>query len=417
LDEAIQAALSSFGPKNTPVYVCFAPEIAIEHQVLLPEAARDNLDQVLAYELERLIPFRRDEIYYDFVPGGVKDDKISVSLFALPKTALTPLLDALASFGFGPVGVETAATSLFNYLLFCNGGKPGVDVIMGTQGDALVLDGLRTTSRGWSARSEILFTHRMPDTSWSRGLGKEMLRGLIDESPRLYSWGRVEELPADDGNPMVSPQELLELGRRRILMLSSATDQCLPAIGACLRGLRESALPVNLLPGSRERAEARTLTGFNAFLAVLLLAGLVLWGGSHAVKDEIRLRQLEAELAQIQPTVKSLQNQEEQLDRLTAQLVKLAELGTNRGEAIKVLDELSRTIPTDAYVTSMRYRDGTVELRGSAVNSSNLVPLLEASGLFKEVGFNAPSTRRGGDNRETFSLTAKIERRGQLGDS
>jgi len=68
-------------------------------------------------------------------------------------------------------------------------------------------------------------------------------------------------------------------------------------------------------------------------------------------------------------------------------------------------------------LSSIRYRDGTVELRGSAVNSSNLVPLLEASGLFEEVGFNAPSTRRGGDNRETFSLTAKIEGRVQPGDS
>lgn len=417
LAEAIQALLPSFGPANTAVYVCFAPEVAIECQVSLPQVAGDNLEQVLEYEFERLVPFRRDEIYYDFVRGAVKGDKISVSLFAVPKSVLEPVLETLTSFGFAPVGVETAATSLFNYLLFCNGGEPGVEVIVAAQGDALVLDGLRNTTGGWSPKSEILYTHRIPDSSWSRGLGKEMLRGLVDESPRFYSWGRIGEILIDQDDPTVSPKDLLELGRNRILMPSSVTDEFLPAIGSCLRGLRESALPVNLLPGSREKTKTKALSGFNAFLAVLLFVGLVLWGGSYAVKDELRLRQLESKLAQIQPAVRSLQNKEEELNGLTARFATLSELGASRGEVIKVLDELSRTVPTDAYLSSMRYRDGTVELRGSAVNSSNLVPLLEASGLFEEVGFNAPSTRRGGNNRETFSLTAKIEGHVEPGDS
>jgi hypothetical protein len=38
-----------------------------------------------------------------------------------------------------------------------------------------------------------------------------------------------------------------------------------------------------------------------------------------------------------------------------------------------------------------------------------MIPLLERSALFENVGFNAPSNR-GRDNRETFSLKADIER-------
>jgi hypothetical protein len=38
-----------------------------------------------------------------------------------------------------------------------------------------------------------------------------------------------------------------------------------------------------------------------------------------------------------------------------------------------------------------------------------LIPLLERSPLFENVGFNAPSNR-GRDNRETFSLKADIEK-------
>jgi hypothetical protein len=38
-----------------------------------------------------------------------------------------------------------------------------------------------------------------------------------------------------------------------------------------------------------------------------------------------------------------------------------------------------------------------------------LIPLLERSALFENVGFNAPSNR-GRDNRETFSLKADVEK-------
>jgi Tfp pilus assembly protein PilN len=66
-------------------------------------------------------------------------------------------------------------------------------------------------------------------------------------------------------------------------------------------------------------------------------------------------------------------------------------------------------VPNSAYLSNLRYRDGTVELQGNAENASNLVPILERSPLFKNVGFNAPSNR-GRDNRETFSLKAEMER-------
>jgi len=47
-------------------------------------------------------------------------------------------------------------------------------------------------------------------------------------------------------------------------------------------------------------------------------------------------------------------------------------------------------------------------MQGSAENASGLIPLLERSPVFENVGFNAPSNR-GRDNRETFSLKADFE--------
>ncbi len=87
----------------------------------------------------------------------------------------------------------------------------------------------------------------------------------------------------------------------------------------------------------------------------------------------------------------------------------LAEQERRRGEALRLLEELSRIVPETVYLSILRIRDGNVELRGSADNASSLVPLLERSSLLKNVGFSAP-TNRGRDNRETFSLKAEVER-------
>ena len=204
--------------------------------------------------------------------------------------------------------------------------------------------------------------------------------------------------------------DLLALGRERLGRDKGVAHSFyLPAVGAALRGLREASFSVNLLPGAREETQGRTLSWFNTCLTALLLIGLIIWGGSYPLKDEIRLRQLQKENQKLAPAVEALRKEEEALNRLRKEISFLSGQKERKGEIFLVLDELSRIVPNNAYLSNLRYREGNVELQGSAENASNLVPLLERSPVFKNVGFTAPSNR-GRDNRETFSLKAELER-------
>jgi len=127
------------------------------------------------------------------------------------------------------------------------------------------------------------------------------------------------------------------------------------------------------------------------------------------VRDEIRLRQLQKEVQKLGPSVEALRKEEDELNKLRKEISFLSGLKGGKGEIFLVLDELSRIVPNNAYLSNLRYRQATVELQGSAESASNLVPLLERSPVFKNVGFTAPSNR-GRDNRETFSLKAELER-------
>jgi len=139
------------------------------------------------------------------------------------------------------------------------------------------------------------------------------------------------------------------------------------------------------------------------------LLGLIGWGGSYAVKDEMRLRQLQKENQKIAPSVEALRREETELNRLRKEIAFFSDLKQRRGVVMRVLDELSRIVPTNAYVSNLRLRENNLELQGAAESASNLIPLLERSPIFENVAFNAPSSK-GRDGRETFSIKADIER-------
>ena len=164
----------------------------------------------------------------------------------------------------------------------------------------------------------------------------------------------------------------------------------------------------------RRLAKVRPRRAGRAFRLNILLFGFVLlaslvWGVSFVVKDELRLRQLQRENRKIEPSVEALRREEVQLDKLRKELKVLTDLDRRKGQVLRVLDELTKVVPTNAYLSNFRYRDSGIEIQGSAENASALIPLMERSPLFENVGFNAPSNR-GRDNRETFSLKANLEK-------
>jgi general secretion pathway protein L len=79
--------------------------------VTLPLAAERQLDQVLAFEMERETPFGTDEIYWShFVTERDRQrGQLLVQLLLVPRASLAPLLGALADFGITPKRAEIAA--------------------------------------------------------------------------------------------------------------------------------------------------------------------------------------------------------------------------------------------------------------------------------------------------------------------
>jgi len=411
LRQAILSLLPHFNAARDAIYLCVPQEQAVVQQVFLPLAAEDNLRQVLEYEIERQLPFKRDEIYFDYLPVGKKGEKICVYVFATPKKNIAGLLNMLESFGVRPSGVETTVTALANYLLFCDSDGGGNAALIAAHRSHWEMLGVNTSDGGWKASAQLLFTHQFPLQEWAHGSGKAVLQESLREMKKIYRCGDIGALNGVAEAHLAAAEDLIELGSPRLEFTRPITNpEALPAIGAALRGVREASIGGNFLSTEGFNGSgAKTLSALNSVLLGLLVLSLIAWGVSFPIKDELRLRQLQSENRKLEPTIEVLRREESQLEQLRKEAAYLNDFDQRRGELLRILDELSRLVPNNAYFSNLRYRPGVLEIQGSAENASALIPLLERSALLENVNFNAPSNR-GRDNRETFSLKADLEK-------
>jgi Tfp pilus assembly protein PilN len=410
LREAVLSLLPHFNRRRDQFCLSISQDEVIVHPFFLPQAAESNLAQVVEYEIERQIPFRREDIFYDYLPVERVGDKIGVYLFAIPKKNLTGVLEVLSSFGIRPINIETTAVSLANLLLFCKPEMQEPVAVLGGFDETSELIGLQTQTKGWKQNQQLLFSHRFRQADWAEGSGRELLRECLERAVRLYGWGEIDEILRAAKLEGLEYEDLLVLGNQRLKGGEGINDpQMLPAVGAALAGVREASLTVNFLRAEMgDQKRLRALSRLNMVLGALLVLGLIGWAAGYPIRDELRLRQLHRDNKKVESAVTALRREETQLEHLRKEIAFLAEQEKKNGVVLRVLDELTKTVPTNAYVSNLRYRGGVVEIQGSAENASGLIPLLERSPLFENVGFSGPSNR-GRDNRETFSLKAEME--------
>lgn len=93
-------------PELADAEVCLRllPDQFLVRTVKLPAPAAENLMQVLAFEMDRLTPFKADQVYYSarIVERLADTRQIRVELALTPRSKLDPLLDELLSFGWRP---------------------------------------------------------------------------------------------------------------------------------------------------------------------------------------------------------------------------------------------------------------------------------------------------------------------------
>ena len=377
------------------------------NRAILPGAARENLSQVLEYELENLLPFPRDEVYYDYSARDHGGDRLEVLIMCIPRQVVQRYLDALAAADVKPRGIVLASTAIADFIAFCRGeAEAPLGLLVTSPGAAEVA----LLANGRLVASQLVPANRIGD---GQALSRQVARQLADEmlsetDVPLYRW----ELANGAGPAVALPGDgdLLAMARGRLEappeFFEGGDPAVLPALGAALDAVREGTVPVNLLPQEDRRGADEGLSLATVVLVALTALLLLVWGASALTKDVLLRRSLHAQLESVEPQVREVKALQAEIEGLQREIDVLNE--GSEAVVTPLLKDLTELIPPDAYLTSLNVRGGRVTLDGQARAASDIITALEKSKRFKNVTFSSPTTKAG--DKERFSLVAEIAR-------
>ncbi|HEU5192858.1 MAG TPA: PilN domain-containing protein [Methylomirabilota bacterium] len=370
----------------------------------VPHTAEENRRSLVAFELERHLPFAAEDTRFDWtpLPGGT-DGLGRVLVAATEGPTVDGALRLAESTHTRPRSVTVACHAL-----------------------PILLDRGRLPSRavwihGRGARTILLFLERRQvrmSRSVPRGTGSE-LAAEIERSLPLAGWTQCETVwVSGDETP-----DFRSSFRRGCLRVAIAAPPLGKTAAHLIKRLpleeRGSALlalavavgqrrpPLDLVPGA---LRARVLSWAQTFTAGMAVAagglGLALLLAT-SYKQSTQLARLNAEIRRLDPEVKAV----EQLGadvQLRRQLLSVLQSVQSGGlQPLPVLKDLTELVPMDAWVQSVSMGREGLEVTGLATTASTLISLLEGSPWLERVEFTSPVTRA--QAKEQFRLHADWE--------
>jgi len=415
---ALAAAVAAFVSEHSldadRTFVTLPRSSALLSRLSLPEAAKSDLQQVLEFEIDRLIPLSRDEIYYDTIVREV-GGKLDVLVISVPRRVVAEVLAALELAEVRARSVAISPAAILDYVQFCatDDGEQVVSLI--EEGGTVEFD--------YVARGKLIASHLVradevaSPAAISRLVTQESsVAGATPSEVKVYAWRAHGDA---DGSvaPVLTPDllasgaDLLRRAQDRLAVVpadfaDTASPALITAIGAGLAAVREGTADVNLLPAEERRSLEEGAPLLTFLCAAVLVLVTAVWIVSAVVKDHRIASQLHEHLAELEPTMRTVHRNEEDAKALNEKLRVLTD-GDRRRISL-LLKELTDVVPRDAYLTTFRFRSGKIELEGFAKSASDLVPMLERSPFFKNAQFTSPVTKVQ-DNQERFSLATEIE--------
>ena len=404
---ALREFLSETDINPDQVVLCLPRHMASVSRLTVPEAARASLDTAIGYEVERLLPFPKDELYYDYLthPVGGEEGRLGVTLFCLRRSEVEDLLSVLSAVALQPHMVTISSCAQMSALLPCLPTAADACVVIGPEGDKLELsfigDKHLVASHLFSARDTS--EPEALDDFLAQAIGRN-LPGVSAAATSIVAWGTNGQLPAT----VHIDHDLGALAGARFGLSpeSDLSPAALPALGAAVQAVGEVTSGINVLPpASRAPREKRLSASSLALVSLVLILGLA-WAVGVVVQNRRALSALTQQVETLTPEVDQVLADQSEADLLAGSITVLSTEMDKR--LLPLLRRLSDTIPNDMYLTGFQYREGRVELSGVAKTrpASELVAALNQLKCLKNVAPKAPFTTTA--QGETFTLGAEV---------
>jgi general secretion pathway protein L len=174
--------------------------------------------------------------------------------------------------------------------------------------------------------------------------------------------------------------------------------------GLTERSAGAATIPVAVGPAGRCRTSPSHMIARYAIIALVLLAVGVLGSTTYVRWSlEADIAQLDEAIADRRAVLKRASDARTRADGSSLEAKKQKSV-----IAVTTLEALSSVLPDDTYLTDLTLDAGHLRITGLSARATELVPLLEGSGNFRNASFYAPMTRISGRSTDRFSIEAIV---------
>jgi len=408
LASSVKVALSELGASKANITLSIPKAWTLVKSAEFPATVKENISNVVSYELDRLTPFNADDALYDAKLIREEGGKVTVLVSAAKADLITPFLDALKEAGSHVTKLTMHLSGMGTLCRYIDKSEDFVFVKMGEKEyeGAVFNDGSMTGAFTGTLEAEeerekldILMSEVEPllESATTQGRPPKLLVSLKDGSSSL--------------------REMLKMRAHAPLRILEETDvilgvpaQKIPyeALGGLIESLWPKAAGLNLLTKGREEKETTPLAGTFVLAAILILLWVIYLFSPVSV-EERRLKETNHQITMRKEEVKKVEKVRKEVDALTSEVSTIHDFKAARPMALNIIKELTTILPKSTWLSRLRITETTVELEGYANSATELLPILETSKYFTKAEFASPTFRDARLNSERFSIKMEIE--------
>jgi general secretion pathway protein L len=410
LASSVALAINDLGAARTDVTLSIPKAWVIIKTAELPSTVKENLANVLSYELDRLTPFNPEDALYDF--RILKDDagKLTLLIMAAKADLIQQYINALKGRG---INVSRISVNLSGIGTLCRYIDKETDFIFVEVNEneyegALSLDGFITdTLTGtFSAEGEKFKAETISGE----------IQSLLDAAKKQGRSPQIVLLLKDTNPPL---QELLKFQINLPVKILNETDIKLrppgpqkgvayTATGGVLESLWPKATGLDLLKKGRYEKQKTPFALTAALILTIFVLGILYMVAPLRIEKK-RLEEIDRQIMLRKEDVKKVEALKKDIENSNDEVSSINNFKGNKPMALNILRELTTILPQSTWLTRMRITETTADIEGYASSATGILPKLEASKYFRKAEFASPTFRDARQNADRFIIKMEIE--------
>ncbi|MFQ5445273.1 MAG: PilN domain-containing protein, partial [Nitrospinales bacterium] len=401
----------------------------------LPAPDRKSVDSMVEFEMEKHFSTSVDDLCFSYLISEISKTDFHVVLSAVQKDITHYYLELIQRLSLKPSTIDVSTFSNLS-MIYTNGQKPEnliavIDLCSTSFEITLLKNGI----------IEITKNIHLDDTEFSHHYFKEdiprefyekyanpMAQKIIDETlvalsscNKLTPEDSVEQIHLAGGGPYAESlaRQLEQQAKVPVLLVTSENTPNLKpvddfeptflvtSLSLGLREFKSNGSEINLLPPElrpkKKKVSIKTTLGLS--LAVVLL--LIAWFSNKIIYNNTTLASLENQLQEIKTQVGDLEKIDVEFENLKNFINIFKQIDQQAPFKLPLLQELSRVLPKDTWLTNISITKNKIELKGFSASASKLVPLLENSPYFKDTGFKGTIVNQ--EEGEKFTIRSTLQ--------